>query len=148
MGSILILISHRGNILGRKKQLENNPGYIENTLNLGYDVEIDVWYHQDGFYLGHDEPQYKVDKKFLKKDGLWCHAKNIDALNHMIDDRKIHCFWHQEDDVTLTSRGYLWTYPNKQLTSNSIAVLPKEKVSDKIAGICSDNIGDYKNAYV
>ena len=37
------LISHRGNILGRKKQLENNPNYIENTLKLGYDVEIDVW---------------------------------------------------------------------------------------------------------
>ncbi len=145
MGSILILISHRGNLNG-KSDRENSPEYIEEALNSGYDVEIDVWFHQHEFYLGHDEPQYRVEEKFLYKEGLWCHAKNIDALNRMIDNGKIHCFWHQEDDVTLTSRGYLWTYSGKQLTSKSIAVLPKEKVSDKIAGICSDYIGDYKNA--
>jgi hypothetical protein len=57
----------------------------------------------------------------------------------------IHCFWHQEDDVTLTSMGYLWTYPGKQLTSNSIAVLPDGKVPDNIVGICSDFIGSFRD---
>ena len=52
----MILISHRGNILGRKKQLENNPNYIDNALKLGYDVEVDVWSIDKQFYLGHDEP--------------------------------------------------------------------------------------------
>ena len=33
---------------------------------LGYDVEIDVWSIDKQFYLGHDEPQYKIDKKFLQ----------------------------------------------------------------------------------
>ena len=53
----------------------------------------------------------------------------------------VHCFWHQEDDVTLTSKGYLWTYPNKQLTPKSIAVLPEGVIEEEIAGFCSDFIG-------
>ena len=36
----MILISHRGNINGKKIELENNPSYIQSTLNLGYEVEI------------------------------------------------------------------------------------------------------------
>ena len=147
----MIYISHRGNLNG-KSDRENQPDYIEEALAQGFDVEIDVWYHQDEFYLGHDEPQYKVDEKFLEKEGLWCHAKNIDALNRMIDNGKIHCFWHQEDDVTLTSRGYIWTYPGKTLTENSIAVLPEQNndnsltmLPKKVLGICSDYVVDYKD---
>jgi hypothetical protein len=136
----MILISHRGNINGIKSDLENKSEYINEALNQGFDVEIDVWWIDNQFYLGHDEPRYLVKEDFLKKDGLWCHAKNIDALNRMIDNGRTHCFWHQEDDVTLTSEGYLWTYPGKQLTSNSIAVLPEGNVPDDIAGICSDYV--------
>ena len=61
----------------------------------------------------------------------------------MLQNKKIHCFFHQEDDVTLTSKGYLWTYTGKQLTENSIAVLPNDEITKKIAGVCSDFIGDY-----
>ena len=57
----------------------------------------------------------------------------------MLEDN-IHCFWHQEDDVTLTSEGYMWTYPGKELTTNSIAVLPEEEIEVEVAGICSDYI--------
>jgi len=142
----MILISHRGNLNG-KSDRENQPDYIEEALAQGFDVEIDVWFHQHGFYLGHDEPQYRVEEKFLEKEGLWCHAKNIDALNRMIDNGRIHCFWHQEDDVTLTSEGYLWTYTGKQLTSNSIAVELDKKafkwVTNLVAGVCSDFIVRY-----
>ena len=51
-----ILISHRGNIDGRNVEYENNPNYIEAAINLGYDVEIDVWFIDGKFMLGHDEP--------------------------------------------------------------------------------------------
>ena len=59
-------------------------------------------------------------------------------------------FWHQDDDVTLTSKGYIWTYTGKQLTDKSIAVLPEldsEFIisSKKIVGICSDYVVNYKN---
>ena len=137
----MILISHRGNFDGYHPEFENNPIQIDRALKNGFDVEIDVWYKDNEWYLGHDEPQYKVNLEYLKNDKFWCHAKNINALYKMLQNNKIHCFWHQEDDVTITSKGYLWTYPNKQLTPKSIAVLPEIVIEDEIAGICSDFIG-------
>ena len=134
----MILISHRGNLNG-KTDRENQPEYINEALDQGFDVEVDVWCFGDGgYWLGHDEPQYLVKKDFLKRDGLWCHAKNIEGLYSMLKD-EIHCFFHQEDDVTLTSEGYLWTYPGKQLTDKSICVMPK-KVDKSIDcyGVCTD----------
>ena len=59
---------------------------------------------------------------------------------------KFNYFWHQKDDVTLTSQGYIWAYPGKQPLKNSIAVLPEINKDDisKCSGICSDYIKDYK----
>ena len=142
----MILISHRGNLNGVSSR-ENRPGYIHDAFVQDFDVEIDVWYVDGNFWLGHDIPQYKIEESFLVNPKLWCHAKNIDALYNMSKNNNIHYFWHQEDDVTLTSRGYLWTYPGKQLTEKSICVLPefedkKSKVilPKNVAGICSDFI--------
>ena len=136
---VVKIISHRGNINGPRRELENKPRYINQALELGYDVEIDVWWKDDGFWLGHDKPQFKVNRQFLQNDKFWCHAKNIEGLYKMLDNNNIHCFFHQEDDVTLTSKGYIWTYPNKQLTDNSIAVLPKElDKSLNCYGVCTD----------
>ena len=141
----MIFISHRGNIDGKYPEFENNPIQIDRALKNGFDVEIDVWYKDNEWYLGHDEPQYKVDLEYLKNDKFWCHAKNIEALNQMLEE-DIHCFWHQEDDVTLTSKGFMWTYPGKQLTSKSICVLPEKnnEIPKKCLGICSDFIVSYK----
>ena len=76
----MILISHRGNIDGKIPEYENNPNYIEAALGLGYDVEVDVWFVDGKFMLGHDEPQYETDYKFLMNEKLWCHAKHLDSL--------------------------------------------------------------------
>jgi hypothetical protein len=93
----MIKISHRGNINGRINERENSPDYIIEALKLKYDCEIDVWYKDDSFYLGHDKPLYKVDKSFLIDKKLWCHAKNIEALNEMLNTATIHCFFHQSE---------------------------------------------------
>ena len=135
----MILISHRGNLNG-KTDRENQPKYIEEAIFHDFDVEVDVWYDGKQFWLGHDKPQYKVSEGFLEHPNLWCHAKNIDALYVMNTNYHIHCFWHQEDDVTLTSRGFFWTYPGKQLTEKSICVLPEKKLDVEVAGVCSDFI--------
>ena len=141
----MILISHRGNIDGIYPDFENNPIYINKALKNGFDVEIDVWYMSNRWYLGHDSPQHEVTADYLKDDKFWCHAKNIDALREMLKEG-IHCFWHQDDDVTLTSKGYMWTYPGEQLTDNSICVKPEKniKIPKKVLGICSDFIVNYK----
>ena len=141
----MILISHRGNIEGKQPKLENKPEYISKALELGYNVEIDIWY-KNGFWFGHDKPLYPVGISFLKNKKLWCHAKNLEALSLMLLESDIHCFWHQEDDATLTSKGYIWAYPGKQPIKNSIAVMPEIYSDDvsKCIGICSDYIINYK----
>ena len=48
---ILILISHRGNTNGPNPNMENKPEYVLDAKLKGYDVEIDVWWKEDGFYL-------------------------------------------------------------------------------------------------
>ncbi len=141
----MILISHRGNIDGKIVERENNPIYINEALDLGYDVEIDVWFVDGEFWLGHDYPQYKTDYKFLMNDRFWCHAKNLDALMEM-KKYAIHYFWHETDTITLTSKNYVWAYPGKQPIKGSIACLP-EMENDNVLlckGICSDYIKRYK----
>ena len=142
----MILIAHRGNTLGRKKELENKPEYILDTLHKGYDVEIDVWSVDKQFYLGHDKPQYKIERSFLQNKKFWCHAKNIEAFYRMIDDNKIHCFFHDKDKVALTSKGYFWSSSENEMTNKSICVMPpnSQDLPNNIAGVCSDYIRHYK----
>ena len=101
--------------------------------------------------LGHDEPKYGFPfvlfRSFYNK--LWIHCKNteaISALNDFPETHLLNYFWHQNDDVTLTSKGYIWAYPGKQPIKSSIAVLPEIHNDDTThaIGICSDNIKKYK----
>ena len=146
----MILISHRGNINGRFESWENEPTYIDLAISKGYDVEIDVWYKDGILFLGHDKRDYGIDFGWFidRIAKLWIHCKNIDALNYFKNcGYELNYFWHQEDDVTITSSGYFWTYPGKQLTKNSIAVMPETKEFENIEisfGICSDNVEKYK----
>ena len=142
----MIRISHRGNVNGSNPEMENKPEYIIDALYRGYDVEIDVWSINKQFYLGHDKPQYEVSRDFLQDPKFWCHAKNIEAFYRMIDDDKIHCFFHDKDEVALTSKGYFWSAFEDEMTSKSICVMPSDykDLPKNIAGVCSDNIGYYK----
>ena len=149
----MIYISHRGNINGKIEEAENNPDYIQDTIRLGYDVEIDVWYIDGEWWLGHDGPQYKTDLEWIEErsQNLWVHCKNIEAVEYFYENendcKEINWFWHEEDTLTLTSYGYIWAYPGKQPIKKSIAVMP-EIHNDNISyciGICSDYIQKYKD---
>ena len=145
----MILISHRGNINGPNKDRENSPDYILEALQ-NYHVEIDVWLINGQFMLGHDVPTYITNGLFLSNPKLWCHAKNLEALVAMQHFSSIHCFWHQNDDVTLTSRNYIWTYPGKQIASErAIAVVPEQVEFNwdisMAYGVCSDYVQRYKD---
>ena len=138
----MILISHRGNTNGPKPELENNPKYIKESLTNGFHVEVDVWKLEDKLYLGHDSPEYLVDLKFLDNNMLWCHCKNIEALEFLLN-KDVRCFFHDSDDTTLTHDGYMWTYPGKLLTKRSICVMPEKdnwNIPEYVAGVCSDYI--------
>jgi hypothetical protein len=145
----MILISHRGNINGPIPEAENKPEYIEDTIRLGYDAEIDFWVIGDKLYLGHDEPQYLISDSWLTQFlyRIWVHCKNPEALIYLQENYpQINYFWHQEDTLTLTSKKYIWVYPGKQPIKDSIAVMP-EIYNDDISqclGVCSDYIQNYK----
>lgn len=117
-------IAHRGNLEGPNPDKENNPKYIKEALDKSFDVEIDVWCRKGNFYLGHDEPTYKVPKKFLAHPNFWVHAKNIEALTELKDLAK-NVFSHDTDDAVLTSSKFVWTYPGRLLLPGNIAVLPE-----------------------
>lgn len=102
-------IAHRGNTKGITEH-ENRPFYILDAAKENY-VELDVWYTDNKFFLGHDRPTYQVDPEFLYNKKFFCHAKNIEALHEMLKQPEIHCFWHEKDLVTLTSKGFVWKYP-------------------------------------
>lgn len=144
------LISHRGNVNGRFESYENEPTYIDLAIKKGYDVEIDVWYKDNMLWLGHDKPDYGVDFRWFRDriGKLWIHCKNLEAIVYFKEcEYEFNFFWHQEDDITFTSKGHIWTYPGKNLTKYSIAVMPEIKQFDNISisyGICSDYIKKYK----
>ena len=148
----MIIISHRGNIDGPSEE-ENHPDSIDKCISLGYDVEVDVRYDPltTVFWLGHDEPQYKVSWKWVanRHDRLWIHCKDIITLYEFAkyEHAGYQYIWHQGDDFTLTSGNIIWTYPGKPYTPRSIMVMPEEimdvdKISDlKVTdcyGICTD----------
>lgn len=139
----MLIISHRGNLTGPSSCVENSPESIERALSLGLDVEIDVWEKEGNFYLGHDSPTYKIEKTFLTQKRLWCHAKNIAALQLMLDNRDIHCFWHQKDTITLTSRGIIWCFPGTHVDGgiSLFSLPPNIPPIPNILGICTDFAG-------
>ena len=146
----MILISHRGNISGPNPERENQPEYIAEALNKGFDVEIDVWFTEGKFMLGHDEPQYEfpfelIDQAFPK---LWIHCKNMDALSKFNEldphGSKVNYFMHENDLGVLTSKGYIWS---TNLFDRGILVMPEmfgKQPIETTLGVCSDYIEKYK----
>jgi hypothetical protein len=151
----MILIAHRGNIDGPNPNKENSQDYITEALNEGFHVEIDVWISDGLIFLGHDEPQYQTTLDFLKhNDRIICHAKTVDTLQFLITN-ELHCFFHDRDDATLTSKNKIWLYPGMTPCTLGILVMPEwslfkynnetwlefvVKSSGKCYGVCSDNV--------
>lgn len=148
----MILISHRGNINGKNTKRENHPSYIDEAIEAGYDVEIDIWYLEGRLFLGHDSPDYLVDIHWLenRSNKLWIHCKNMDALSYFNEyewNKSIHFnyFSHDVDMGVLTSHSYIWS---TNLFDRGILVLPEvfnREPFEGTIGICSDVIENYKD---
>ena len=111
---------------------------------------------EDGIYLGHDNPNYKIDIDFItkNKDRFILHVKSFHSESDFVIKslskiyKIAHCFSHEEDNFTITNRGWIWSHPEMGFIPNSIFVLPEKFVSlnsrefmNKIyllKGICTD----------
>lgn len=135
-----IIIAHRGNLNGPNPEAENRPDYLLFALSEGFNIELDLWFVEGQFSLGHDSATYPIKKEFLYQKGLWIHCKNIEALFEL-QNTKCNYFFHDKDDCTLTSHKFIWTYPGRKLTNKSIAVMPELIMNydlSNAAGICTD----------
>lgn len=153
-----MLISHRGNLNGPQPELENSPKYIQAALDSGYQVEVDLHViervnSEPDLWLGHDNAQYEITPEWLndRMDRLWIHCKNREALEYCLDNN-LHCFWHNTDDYTMTSDGYIWAFPGKlNVGLFTIMVLPEwhnsiEEMRElDCFGICSDFVDQIKH---
>lgn len=123
---------------------------IEEAIIECGNAEADIWLTPKGkFALGHDSPKYIINEKWIFEHqyGIWFHCKNIAALEFFNrEGTDLHYFWHENDTVTLTSKGWIWAYPGKQPIAGSIGVLP-ELNDDDISvcdGICTDYVFRYR----
>ena len=141
----MIVISHRGNIRGPVPDKENRPSYIDCAIGNGYHVEIDIRSINDELWLGHDEPQYKIDHNWLDKrrNYLWLHCKNLEAAKECW---AYHSFCHTADPFTYTSTGKIWLHDLSMRIDNNtiIPFINKDEVESFITvgetsfGICTD----------
>jgi hypothetical protein len=149
------LISHRGNLEGSDKDFENNPICIERTINLGYDVELDIWKKDNNLYLGHDNPQYNISIDWLlnKSEKLWIHCKNEDALFYLKTFNELNIFFHTNDEFTISSKNKILINPffNTKYT-DGILMMPEVSSFSidyilKFNGIITDKIKMYENNF-
>jgi hypothetical protein len=133
------IISHRGNLIGRISEKENHPNYIDAAISSGYEVEIDIWFEDEKFYLGHDNPQYEIDINWIhdRENKLWVHAKNLKVISHLYNTG-INWFWHDIDKLTITSKGFIWCYPNVFVENGITVVLEHQEVPNNIFAVCTD----------
>ena len=108
-----------------------------------------MWLHEEQLFLGHDRPDFLISPEWLEGKPLWCHAKNVEALRWLLD-HNMHCFWHENDSYTITSKGYIWCYPG-WTAKGGIMVLKNSDFRSYITntdllGICSDNVFHIREA--
>ena len=141
------IISHRGNIRGAIPDQENRPSYIDCAMGSGYDVEIDLRVVDGELWLGHDEPQYKVEHPWLetRREFLWIHCKDLEAAKQCWVYQS---FCHHGDPYTYTSTGKIWLHethigvPEMKIDDNIIIPMIDDKDYPPFEGkpyaICTD----------
>lgn len=160
-----IIISHRGNLDGPNPTRENKIDYVLESLEVCLFTEIDIWKFGEYIFMSHDRPQSTSEyqpgvEPFLyeNRDRLVIHCKNILALQMMAGLRNSHIynfFWHENDAYTITNKGWIWAYPDKQIISTrvsqaqpfTVAVLPElnDTNTDNFFAICTDSVKTYMN---
>lgn len=142
-------IAHRANLHGPDTQTENKPETIDAAILRGFECEIDVWFLNGTFWLGHDCPDTQISYEFLQERHtmLWIHCKNLEAL--LVLRSEFNCFYHDKDVYTITTKGHIWGNIGSPMNSNVIQVMPEKAgvFSFDCAGICTDFPVKYESIY-
>jgi len=154
-----MIIAHRALLRGPDFIKENTIDSINECIRMNINIELDIRYIDGNWYLGHDHPQEIIDLDTFDFGfvHVFFHCKNIETLNRCCNtlfkeqfEGQIDFFYHDQDSVTLTKNGLIWSYPKSKLFDWSICVMPElvskkyfektiNKYNDsKIYAICTD----------
>ena len=99
------IICHRANIENSVLP-ENHPDKIPFCLEQGFGVEVDLSTgYGDEYYLGHNNPQFKVNLPNLDKENIFVHIKDSEVMSNFI---YADSFAIINDPFVVTRRGLYW----------------------------------------
>jgi len=147
----MIVVSHRGNLAGPSKKENTFEAWKEfcavDTQGVSTYCELDLWYHNGTYWLGHDKPVEGIGASLLWDTAIVWHCKNFAACKHLskwYDDG--HYFFHENDPHTMTSQGWIWAYPGQYVNESTVIVCKdlestiKTIKEGKAMGICTDYV--------
>jgi hypothetical protein len=123
----MIFISHRGNIDKIDRSRENTKDYIDEAIQSGYEVEIDIWRINSDLFLGHDNAEKPVKLEWLaeRKNSLWIHTKNREAFEFFtFINESYKFFWHTIEPYIFTSNGLIWAHDYNQIEKENLCIVP------------------------
>lgn len=153
-----MIIAHRANVYGPNPKTENTIESIDFCVKNYINIEIDIWYKDGKYFLGHDEPKIEFDpiKYNFGIINVFFHCKTLETFFNLrkfyLNSKQFDLFIHNKDDATITNCGYMWTYPGKELFKDSIAVMPeiisefyledvrKKYIKNEIKAVCTDYV--------
>jgi len=138
-------IAHRGLINGPNHLIENLITTITERCKQGRSSEIDIWWHREAFWIGHDEPREPVTLEFLHSEYLWIHAKNPEGFYYLqkLSNEKgwgLRIFYHTDEDYALTTTGETIILPGLTDMEGWTYMMPEmgNIIPSVSAKICSD----------
>lgn len=139
------IYSHRGNLSGKSPR-ENEPAFLQEAIAAGFHVEVDLWFVDGAYFLGHDGPVHRIDLADFDREEVIFHLKSP----HVPPLRHADAFAIENDDYVLTLRGLLWTNYGQAPTLHSVMCSPElvgdtrpidefvRAIQQGAAGICTD----------
>lgn len=118
--------------MGSIPNKENRSEYLFDAIDEGFMVEVDIMTSIDGeLYLGHDSLVERLTDELmcelLSTDCAIFHVKDLGAIHKIQKYRDaIHWFWHDKDNITLTSRNLIWTWPGTNFSWNTSGVIENQ----------------------
>jgi hypothetical protein len=73
---------------------------------------------------------------------LWIHAKDYNSVT-FLKNTDLNWFWHDKDDMTLTSHGYVWSNIGKYFEGGITVSLEYVELPDYVLGVCTDELNKY-----
>jgi len=143
-------IAHRGNVDGRFAADENKPETIQELNRKGIACEIDVWYRENKYWLGHDAPETEISfewlMEYLPLRLIHCkHRESLDKLHRECGrlGYNVNLFYHTVEDYALTSRGHIIVHPDQICLPDSIEMMPEmskqRDMKSRSNVVCSDS---------